>query len=510
MKARKRAKAGGGQLLWSGKSWSARYWAVVDGERVRRCVSLGTDNRAVAAAKLARLAQGEADASDAAEPETFEQAARRLVPESIKTWRDRMKRLETDAFPVMGGIQVSAVRPAHIRAALDAAVARGLSRTTCSHLLVDISTVLGELWRDEAIAENPAKRVRVPKTAKVDARPRVVLTDEELARFLACPDVSPELHLVALVSRTLGGMRTSDLHAWSWQQVDTLHWQWADVPRPKTGGVDRLALPGMLAAPLQSWWHAHGSPSTGPVFPARQGKRAGQAKRPNNSYAGALRDALWLAGVVRPLPGYEEALAAEQRATTPDERAALAAKRRGLCLIQAGSAEERPVDFHSFRRAYATGLARAGANVQQAMRLAGHRTAETHQRYVRLTEALATPDAALPRLKTSALPSFNRARLATPGFPSAPDRIRTYDLRLRRPGPPSPEPASIDALPLSAACGEAEEPQGAATCPSDLPNGRRWLDAQLADALISRALRCLADRGVLSCRQSSRTSRRVS
>ena len=39
---KKRSKRGGGQLIWVGKSWSARYWGTVDGERVRRCVSLGT------------------------------------------------------------------------------------------------------------------------------------------------------------------------------------------------------------------------------------------------------------------------------------------------------------------------------------------------------------------------------------------------------------------------------------------------------------------------------------
>lgn len=479
-KARKRAKAGGGQLLWSGKGWSARYWAIVDGERIRRCVALGTENRAVAAAKLARLAVGEADATSARDAETFEQAARRLVPVSIKTWRDRMARLETDAFPKIGTMAVTAVRPSHIRAALESAVDRGLSRTTCSHLLVDISTVLGELWRDEVIAENPAKRVRVPKGAAVDTRPRVVLMDDEFAHFMACAEVSPELHVVALVSRCLGGMRTSDLHAWSWSNVDTVGWQWADVPRPKTASLDRLALPDVLVGPLQSWWHAHGSPMEGSVFPARRGDRAGQVKLPKTSYAARLRTALWEAGVRR-------------------------GETRETCELQTDTDRTRRCDFHSFRRAYATGLARAAVNVQTAMRLAGHRTAGVHQRYVRLTEALAAPASAMPTLWASHLPSLNRAISATPrinvGNPtSAP-------LERRRCGPIEEFRADVS-QPFSASSVDGYDLGKAGTrttCPSGLPPlGARkpLLDAGLADAVLGMALRGLADRAALTRRGS--------
>lgn len=81
--------------------------------------------------------------------------------------------------------------------------------------------MLDDLWRDEVIAENPAKRVRVPKGAHVDGRKRIILTDAEFNAFMACPDVTPELHTMAIVSRTFGGMRTSDLHAWDWSHVDT-------------------------------------------------------------------------------------------------------------------------------------------------------------------------------------------------------------------------------------------------------------------------------------------------
>ena len=92
-------------------------------------------------------------------------------------------------------------------------------------------------------------------------------------------------------------------------------------------------------------------------------------------------------------------------------------KARALCLIQAGSAELRPLDFHSFRRAFNTGLAAAGVNVQMAMRLAGHRNAATHMRYVQLTEALEAPALALPSLKqtAAALPIARKPLSPNPG-----------------------------------------------------------------------------------------------
>jgi hypothetical protein len=123
------------------------------------------------------------------------------------------------------------------------------------------------------------------------------------------------------------------------------------------------------------------------VLPCRRGASAGQRKGKGVSYASALRDALWAAGIVRPAPGFE-------RATTDAER-------RKLCQIQSGSGELRPLDFHSFRRAYNTALADANVNVnvQTAMRLAGHRNASTHMRYVMRTGRLAAPAAALPTLR---------------------------------------------------------------------------------------------------------------
>lgn len=366
--ATKKSKAG--SLIWRKGGWSGRYRAIVDGESVRVCVPLGTDNKSAARIKLERLMRGGSPES-VAEVETFEEAARRIVPEQgIKSESVRARRLETYAFPELGSTPVDKLRAADIRHALEAMAQQGLSQQSVKHLLADISGVLGTLWRDEVLPENAAKRVQVPKFAKVDGRPRVVLSDDEFSRLVAWPDLHAELRVMCLVARCVGGMRTSDLHAWSWEHIDWIKGD-AHVPRPKTKTSDRLVLPAQVMPALRGWWKSSGSPVKGPVFPEAWGPNAGE-RRGRKSHAGRLRRALWTAGVRR-------------------------GETKETCPLQTDTADTKRVDFHSFRRAYNTGLATAGVNVQTAMALAGHRQASTHMRYVRLTEVLEVPLAALPR-----------------------------------------------------------------------------------------------------------------
>ena len=518
--SKKQKHAGGrprtGSLVWRKAGWSARYWTQKDGEWIRVCVALGTDNKAVARRKLARLleAEGVPDADAAKRIETFEEAARASVKlqaaDGLATWKDRLHRLEAWAFPALGHLPVDKLRPPHILEALEACQRDGRSRRTIMHLKIDISTVLEALWREEQIPENVARKVRVPKNARVDERRRVVLSDEEFDSLLSSEVLGAELATMAFTSRTFGGMRTSDLHAWDWKHVDTVTWLDAHVPRPKTKSSDRLALPQRFVPLLQAWWQQNGAPTTGPVFPVRRGARAGQRKRGKISYAEQLRDALWQAGIFRPTEGFElarEALEsartelarreAEERAKkgparaifgtlTPErqavERADLAARR--LCEIQAGSDDLRALDFHSFRRAFATGLASSGMNVQQAMALAGHRNASTHMRYVRITEVLEVPTNALPKLFKAPLVPKSLMSLASqntdgplsylkePSFAVGHCRLelQANGLRERRSTPPGSSPPISTHRP-----GDAEERRSdviAGPCLNSVPFAR--------------------------------------
>jgi hypothetical protein len=199
-----------GSLVWT-KGWAERITTSIDGERVRIQRQLATTRKVAAQAKLARLIASTAPtAEEARRPETFEDASRRIVAvqahEGLASWKDGLARLERYAFPAFGSVPVTEVRPNHIRSAIDTAFSVGWANGTTRKLLVDCSTILGELWRDELITENPAARVRVPKGAPVNERERIVLSDAEFEIFMACPAIDAELHTMSFTSRTVGGM----------------------------------------------------------------------------------------------------------------------------------------------------------------------------------------------------------------------------------------------------------------------------------------------------------------
>jgi len=81
----------------------------------------------------------------------------------------------------------------------------------------------------------------------------------------------------------------------------------------------------------------------------------------------------------------------------------------------------RPVDFHSFRRAFKQGLAEADVDIQRAMKLSGATDMVTHARYLANTGKPAQiPADALPQL------SMTHAQLEDP------ENTNQQDLRCRR------------------------------------------------------------------------------
>ena len=135
------------------------------------------------------------------------------------------------------------------------------------------------------------------------------------------------------------------------------------------------------------------------MFPVRTGKRAGETKRPLTSYAKRLRRDLFRAGIFRMSP-------IEVAATRSGTRTDLGKQAEGTKLapnpldpLYFETATTLPVDFHSFRRAFASALAEAGVNVQHAMHLTAHSDPRVHARYVMRTTAMRSiPQAAIPRL----------------------------------------------------------------------------------------------------------------
>jgi integrase len=59
------------------------------------------------------------------------------------------------------------------------------------------------------------------------------------------------------------------------------------------------------------------------------------------------------------------------------------------------------LDFHSFRRAYATALAETDTDARLAMRLSGHKSMATHDLYVLRSGSMRMPESALPKVPIS-------------------------------------------------------------------------------------------------------------
>jgi len=400
-------------------TWHAQVTATVDGRTRRLFFELGTGDRLAAKRKLARLV---ADLEAGKRPAVAAEMARQpqTVAAYAEAWlerrtalgigmvRDERCSLVNDVLPLLGELDVGAVRPVHVRAVLDRAVERALARNTISHLRALLHRFFKQAWQDELIPENPVARVPMPRVREV-RRDRSILTDAEFVRYLACTDVDPEIQTMALVARVEGGMRTSDVTRWAWTMVDLEGFASCTIPRSKTGKPQAIEIPAVVAERLCAWWESSGRPRTGPVFPVRRGERAGDFRPTRGvSFAERLRRDLLRAGVKR-------------HACTRLEDAPPVRLGEACCSAMAHDplfAElptSRPVDFHSFRRAFCSALAEAGVNVQQAMRLASHSDPKVHARYVMGTEAMRRiPPAALPPLSANRAASSATARCDSP------------------------------------------------------------------------------------------------
>jgi len=399
-----------GTLEYRSGSWHVRLTVDADGETIRPWFDLETQSKAIARRKAARLAltnargapvNVEAVAADAKRDETLNEAIERVLKlrraEGIRDIANDQIRLRLHVQPLIGAMHVTAVRPTHIRDVLDEARTAGKSRRTLVHIRRALNIVFDSLWRDEIIAENPVARVKVPRVPE-DKRERAVLTDDELAVYLAWQHPVEQHRLAVLerqalacISRMFGGLRTGDLHALRWDEFETEHGMfrrgWA--PRKKTARPQLLEVPGMLRPVLRDWWERAGRPAEGLLFPALRGKHAGKGEKVGVSHAKALRRDLRRAfGLETWDPKRLSFVPAVGRNSSAREKELLE-----------GTERVKPVDFHSWRRAYSQALADADVNAQQASALAGHSSLSAHQRYLTNTSKMRTlPAAALPKL----------------------------------------------------------------------------------------------------------------
>jgi integrase len=385
--ARKAGRPRKGSLYLTKSGWGARYWADVDGELVRVTRLLGTHDKRVANRKLARLVAEQTPATEDARREE-------TVSAYAADWLDRREARGVRAVeyervyfervwkPAIGHKALSAVTAADIRGVLDDVATGKLlskrgtrySRQSIAHMRGTIARVFQSAWKDELVPENRVARVDVPDVDE-ERKPRTVLTDPEIGALVAHPKADPEIRLLVLLSRTIGGLRAGDLNALDWQAFGPDFATCTFVRRKtrrKRPMPQTLEVPSPVRPFIAAWHERQGKPESGPVFPVRRGKRAGKQKKASNmSYADRLRRELLRAGITRHELHHE----------TPTTL---------------------PVDFHSTRRAYATALARIGLNEQTAMVLTGHSDPKVHQRYVEAASIRALPAAAVPMLDPEA------------------------------------------------------------------------------------------------------------
>jgi hypothetical protein len=278
---------------------------------------------------------------------------------------------------------------------------------------------------------------------------------------------------MSLASRTLGGMRASDLVRWDWSMIDRAHFAEAFIPRSKTGTPDLLEVPEMVRPFLRARWEQHGCPEAGPVFPCERGRRAGQARQIRGTcFADRLRHNLFVAGVVRAEP-------VQVAYTKPGTRTDLGKKSPQATRLAPNprdplyheTATTLPVDFHSFRRAFSTALAEAGVNVQHAMLLAHHSDPKVHMRYVRQTQAMR-------RIPVAALPALPAGTIGPNGAESN-ERSQIQGVSLAE-SPPLPKAQTATNQGQSVAPGAIRKPQVWGSSPQ---GGSR-------DFEVLRALRC--------------------
>jgi integrase len=479
--ARKGGRKRTGNLVWRASGWRARIRIDEDGRSVRKFIDLETTNKSVARRKLNRLV-GKAEAGDLQVDDAEKEATRYSTDDFakehydarskwVKSWKDE-KRIYDDCLkPKIGTTPIGEVTAADIQECLnDAAAVR--AHESVKKVRSQAFAIFKAARFAGLIQQNPVELVETPDPRRKKL-PRAIPTDDEFARYVMFPHavghkrppntVDLEIKVMAIVARTVGGQRGSDVHALEWPAVDIENFAKMRVRRPKTEHLsdelddDEYVVPEVARPFLKAWWMVNGQRTDGPVFPNRRGKRAGEAKG-KVSHAHALRRDMRRAFGL-------DAWDAKERQYV--ETRSLTSRERELFV---GTDRIRPVDFHSMRRAFATGLRRAKVDARDAMRLSAHTSFETHQRYVLDDGPIAAPPAAALPTLAAVLPiqrlGSGRAQSRKRSGKTLTISSGWQDLNLQQPAPKEPgaseSSVSSAVVVLGVASGENENSAGSA------------------------------------------------
>lgn len=409
------------------KTWVGRL------DKACSWTSLGTTDKEIAQQRYDRWLHDGVEPPAARGRGTFKAESERIMkdaakeaktPTEIRHAKDRLGRLRRYTFERIGMVEVGMLEPSHVASVLDSvSKVEGRSAATLLAIRSDISQILVQLMRESELTVNVAIGVSLPKTATIDARLRVSLSDEQILIIQAKRGYREPIDMMIMLTREVAGHRTSDIHAARYEDMDLELFAWMHVRRPKTDGESgsqakvgrrkrvrayqkvRHEVAADLRPHLREYWIAQGRPKRGPLFPTlragvggtvhlpdgrtyeRTASEPGSEKRQGTSYADKLRQVAWECECYLPLEGFDPA--------RPDKQ---------LCALQTDTDQTRRLDFQSLRRDLVTAL--AAANVSEVTQLAvtGHTQLSTQQRHYLGRRVVAVPDAARPGRKKQGPP----------------------------------------------------------------------------------------------------------
>ncbi len=281
--------------------------------------------------------------------------------------------------------------------------------------------------KEKLILENPLDDNDPPK-GKVDGRERAVLTDQEYYAYMMFQNPLEHLQLATFERQVMGslirmhgGLRTRDAHDSQWTDYDLSNdgaFTWGRARRNKTKRPQLIRVPEQLRKILKLWWTLKGKPTSGYLFPPLRGKNAGKnalrhSKRKVSHAKGLRRDLQMAFEAFRKANTNMQAEVLEQYAPAKDGQ-------RWTELFKE-TEFTKPVDFHSWRRAFTQALGNAGVNEQTAMALTGHSSSAVHALYNRNSaKTYVIPEAALPEI--------NVRLLTAPKISGAPNDPNTENL----------------------------------------------------------------------------------
>ncbi|HEX9683831.1 MAG TPA: Arm DNA-binding domain-containing protein [Acidimicrobiales bacterium] len=140
-----------------------------------------------------------------------EHQATRVRPSTVRRYR---KVFDLHVLPVVGNLKLTALRPAHVQAVIDATARKGLSNRTVTEARNVLSSALRHAVAWGLIQVNPATAVRPPK---VERRRLDVPSAAEVARLLEAARGSTWEVPLLLAATTA---RRSEVLALAWNEVD--------------------------------------------------------------------------------------------------------------------------------------------------------------------------------------------------------------------------------------------------------------------------------------------------